>query len=205
VYDSAQSGAGTKYGSGYIYEYGNEVDYSWGNNSSSIKYSYGANKKGTHSGSSYGTYGFNYYDNTTTSSINWISKAFNKAGDSIGKVKSTYYYYYPETLTDSSSKQAEGALKTSSDVYNTLFCDSNNQNAYYWLASPYAYTSNGYVDFGLRFVFSGLVSGDYLVDSYGDLNIGGYGVRAVVTLGSNAIIDTTGKTGTDKDNAYAIK
>lgn len=56
---------------------------------------------------------------------------------------------------------------------------------YYWLASRYAVCSSGIAGFGLRCVYEGNLDGYVLFDSDGGDYIDHYGLRAVVSLGSN--------------------
>ena len=72
----------------------------------------------------------------------------------------------------------------SNSMYYELLCNNGNSN--YWLASRYVNigtSSNAY--FGLRRVYSGNVSGKFLVDSSSSTAGDHYYVRPVVTLGTD--------------------
>lgn len=58
---------------------------------------------------------------------------------------------------------------------------STDEN-YYWLASLYVNTGSNYASFGIRYVYSGGVRGNYFVNSNEGCSNYSRGVRAVVRL-----------------------
>lgn len=97
-------------------------------------------------------------------------------------VKSNYYYYYPETLTDSSNSSSE--LRNTA-WYTLLFTNTNSSDTYYWLASPFVNADSSDAGWGLRYVTHGYVVGNYLWNSRLGSYAPSFGVRAVVSLGSD--------------------
>ena len=153
----------TTYGKDKVWEYGNEVTYTYNTETGNWDYTSTNNRKVPltleHS------HGFHYYDgydfvvSTTTA-----------------KLKNDYYNYDAGDLE---------ILVYGSDPYTMLF---GEDNIYYWLASPYVYSYTDCVRFGVHSVVSGQVSGYSLWYTHGIANLRGSGVRAVVYLDRDAKI-----------------
>ena len=157
------------FGSGQVYQYGNEVTYIL-EDDGTVSYS-----SVTQSGTSEWT-SFTMPDETV------LTKDMSEGI----KIKSRSYYYYPNTLTTSSSTATEQGISTSSKAYTALFSNTNVGSGSYWLANQFEYAGAGGVDFGLRTVLNGMVSVGGLWYSYkGENDITAYGARAVVMLKSN--------------------
>ncbi len=153
-YDPTNTGTGLAYGSGYIYEYGNQVTYT--NNGSSIAYS-GSNEI-SDTTSNYSE--FRYFEGNTWKSL--------VSGEST-TLTNTGYYYFPVTLatTRSSSEDVKG-ISADSTEYEMLFEETYNEQ-FYWLASTYTYTDSGNALFGLRYVVNaGVYYFNNLFSSDGD-------------------------------------
>jgi len=168
---------GTKYHSGLIQEYGNNVKYTL--TSSGVKYE---PKNGYASGTSNKT-SFKYYDEV---SKNWKILSTDESVT----LKSSSYDYYPTTLTETDDTTSTVGIEITSPEYKMLFTNSstgadpansgNTTNFYYWLGSPFVLTELGYTYFG--FQLTALSPNN--------------GVRPVVTLDSKVTLKNSG---TEKD------
>lgn len=165
-YDPTNQGDGTVFGAGTINEYKNIVTY-------------------TASGST-ATNGKKYSDSISTyehpdgriMGVNGI--------DSI-TIESTAYRYSPYSLTMDNSATGEcKGIATDSLAYKLLFRKADDSaDCAYWLASSFTYTYSLQTGFGLYYSnYQGRVYHYYLWYSNGVTNIGGTGVRAVVTIDS---------------------
>ncbi len=145
---------------GEIYEYGNEVTYSY-NGTTTPAYVASNGLKGNmeyaHSN------GFHYYNGTSFEVAD-----LTKTTGTIVKLKHDYYYYYPSGINTFDSESKANAM---------LFGDN-----YYWLASRFVGAEAYYANFGIRYVEEGCVDYYYLWGSHGGSGYGEYGVRAVVSL-----------------------
>ena len=138
---------------------------------------------------------------TYTNNYSYTPDIYNHVGKTAAE-ESKDYYSTPTTATHSQ----KGTL----EVQQTYYYFSNTPSSYfddstfhelifgtgtaYWLASRYAYCSSTGADFGLRYVDSASLSGDYLFYSSNSTGNGGLRVRPVVSLGSNIKISTDGGT-----------
>ncbi len=171
----------TTYGKGQIYEYGNIVTYSY-NGTSNPTY-VGANGiTGTLSQAH--DNGFYFYNGKEIIHINDLTTG--EKGTTFATLKSDYYGYYLPRLE---------IIDKTSDAYTMLFGEYGNEDAWYWLASPYVYTDTNYANFGMRFVEEGLVDCNTLWSSNGYSEYYDYGVRAVVSLSSNINVTGSSETG----------
>ena len=149
VYDPESTGTGTKFGSGLIFEYGNEITYKWNATANTVDLigSNGETDSGTDS--NYGTYGFNWYDEQAK---RWKTLKQNVGTEQdIVKLKNSYYFYDPYSLTGESSTEREG-ISTDSDEYKTLFTNKAGTNVSYWLASSAVDTDMYRILFDMRYV-----------------------------------------------------
>ncbi|MCI9063070.1 MAG: hypothetical protein HFJ17_00440 [Clostridia bacterium] len=150
--DPNQELSGVKYNEGSMYEYGNEVEYSWSNKDGVVNYSSSNGLSGESSSSDtahYKDYGFNYCDKNG----NWYSSKY-KSGDKIMSEKNTYYSYHPQTLTQTRNDDANVGIATDSIEYKTLFCNNAGNKMSYWLASQFVYSSNARLQHGIFHVFA---------------------------------------------------
>ena len=153
-----------KYEKGYIYEYGNEVTYSYAGEGKIKYYS-----KVTAPEKEVSCSTFYYLDAT-----NKLVEADLATGTGIiTKLKSDYYLYYATDLE---------TIEYGSDAYTMLF---GEDDIYYWLASPSVSTSTYFAHFCMRYVVNGKVSGGNLWGSHDYTVCRKSGVRAVVSLASN--------------------
>ncbi len=180
-YDPSNTGDGSVYGAGTIYEYGNRVTYT--HNGNNITYNEATTT------SSYSV--FRYFSGNT-----WKSLA---SGES-ATLTSTQYQYYPTTLTENSSGEVKG-IEENSTEYEMLFAETSSGQRY-CLTSPYTRAYSGYAYFGLIGVLNGKVQCGALFYSYGLTNLQYYGVRPVVSLESD--INISGGSGTS-DSPYQIQ
>lgn len=108
-----------------------------------------------------------YYTSPSTE-----SPAYRQATSGLTVTQTYYYMGYDEMANYFDDKK----------FYDLMF----SGGIYYWLASRYAYCTSGFADFGLRYVSWGELSISYLFLSDGyDGYDNYYGLRAVVSLGSN--------------------
>ena len=117
-YDPMNTGDGTVFRKGTIYEYGINVEVtrtSYAGNT--LKFSNGLER-------TYNYTAFKYFNENRE----WITM---NIGDTVN-LTNTYYTYYPTTLTDSSTGEEKG-IGTNSREYDMMFSGSKN----YWLASSY--------------------------------------------------------------------
>jgi len=175
------------YGKDTLYEYGNKVTYTW-KGSTDPYYTATNGLSGTLEGGHGGS--FIYYDGKdVVTSTN--TGATVDAPKAITTLTSDAYFYYATTLTTSSSAEKKG-LATDSEAYKMLFRDSGNtKNDNYWLASPFVLTNSYYAYFGLRIVSGGFVNANDFLISDGETHGNSYGVRAVVSLGSDVVFTGT--------------
>jgi hypothetical protein len=205
VYDSTQTGSGTKYNKGSLNEYGNEVKYYW--QGTEYPY-YSATTNGlTGSLSTSHSSAFYWFDNENNkwTSSSKSSSATTSSKQYITTLTSSYYYYYPNTLGTSSSGSVTGAITTSSKAYDLLF--ANTSSKYYWLGSSYVITSPSYAYFGVRYVYYGNSYYRSLYSSYGGTYNYDRGVRPVVYLSSDIWVDSGGSTkdGSTQEKAWNLK
>ena len=194
-----QIASGNKYGKNELYEYGNEVTYSWVG-SDKPKYEATNGKIGNLSqshnvtNSSYGDFqnAFSWYDFNTNSwkKSPYTSSASTSSPVEITSLTSTAYYYYPETLTTNNDTTATTGIANNSPERDMLF--NNTDSKYYWLASRCMNAGSNCAGFGVRFVRSGDVGGYFLADSYGNEYANGRGVRSVVSLASDIQLEPNG-------------
>ena len=157
--------AGTKYGAGQLYQYGNKVTYSWKGDpypkyESSVK---NGDLSQTHNWSTFK--GFSWWNGTS-----FQKSDYTTTPRKICELTSDYYLYNPETLT------------TDSTLKEMLF---NPKADYYWLASRCVNISSYFASFELRHMLNGFVASYNLAYSYG-YEIGrGNGLRPVVSLKSD--------------------
>ena len=179
-----------KYGEGNFYEYGNKVTYTRGEGTA-------LSSSGTNGQTWSGTQStFNYYDKAT--------KTFVPLTSGSTDITSTSYYYYPGTLNSSEDNPTQGddGTGTYNEVFQMLFgryskdadgCYRNftgeGVSPRYWLASDYADACDGGVRWGLRGVFGGYVSNDYLYYSRDGERSDSIGVRPVVSLKSDISLE----------------
>ena len=86
-----------------------------------------------------------------------------------------------------------GINVTENGAYKMLFGSSDENN--YWFASLFVDADSISAGFGLRYVKNGVVGGNYLVGSLGDVYGKPYGVCAVVTLSPNVTLEGTAASG----------
>lgn len=142
---------------GFIMAYGNEVTYTLSGGVVRCRDSKG--KEGTY---------LRYNSFTWLDGDNW--KAL-KEGESV-TIKCDAYNY------------AANSLLKNSELYNTLFMDSDSgEPNTYWLASPMLYTNDGAVTFCYRVITKGGVAFANICSSNGGtVPQNNFGVRAVVSL-----------------------
>ena len=208
VYDPEQTGSGKKYASNTMYEYGNEVTYTWrASTANNIKYS-GTNGVSFEYASvkGYTSYGFNWYDELTKMWQN--SKQDTSNPVDITTLKSSVYWYYPYLLTTNSTVYgtAIGLSKTCAE-YLTLFCDSSGNKTYHWLASQYIdCQESGVAYYGIRTISpGGYVSYVSIYASSGSVssNTASWRIRPVVSLKTGIELQYT-ETKTDDYNEYNV-
>ena len=194
-----QIASGNKYGKNKLYEYGNEVTYSWVG-TDYPKYE-GANGKtgylsSSHNvtDSSYGDFqnAFSWYDFNTNSwkKSQYSSTATTTSPVEITSLTSTSYCYYPETLTTSSNTSATTGIANNSPERDMLF--NNTDSKYYWLASRCVYADSNFAFFDVRIVAYGYVYYYYLAFSRGYESTNYCGVRPVVSLASDIQLEPNG-------------
>ncbi len=163
VYDPEQTGTGTKYGAGELYEYGNQVTYYW----DGTYYPYYSaangleeNLKTSHSN------GFYWYDSASGwRSLAYTSAASTESRQEITTLESNGYSYYANTLTESESETTVG-ISTESTAYKMLF-ENSNSGTVYFLASSYVITDYDEANFGLYVAADGGVWRYYRLDLLG--------------------------------------
>ena len=161
----------TGYEDGKLWEYGNEVTYTY-NGTTKPAYTATNGLSGT-LGTTHSS-GFHYYNGEEFVVADLTA---GTSGETITTLKSDYYYYYAPDLE---------TIDKTSKAYTMLFGEYGAEDTYYWLASPYVYTSTDCANFGMRGVAGGDVDGYDLWYSDGDCNdYWSTGVRAVVSLSSD--------------------
>ncbi len=185
-YDPTNTGDGAPFGSGEIYQYGNEVTYNWGADDTRVTSSWGIDGSSNGINSNYATYGFNYPTIENNKIQSWYKSSFSSNAE-ICKLPSTCYEYYPHSLTTDSSISGDlKGISTTSTEYLTLFCNSSETKVKYWLASSYLRCTENGPFLGLQSVRSdGKVYFELLYASAGLMVNGSSGVRAVVYLKSD--------------------
>ena len=166
--------AGTKYGVGQLYQYGNKVTYLWKGDEypryeSSI---ISGNLSQTHNDSIFK--GFSWWNGSS-----WQKSDYTGESGKICTLTSDVYSYYPETLTSIKDTTKLVGLANDSVLREILF---NPGTDYYWLASRCVYTNSDYVYFGVRAVLMSYVANNYMAVSHGDEVGYGIGLRPVVSL-----------------------
>lgn len=176
-----------KYGADQVYEYGNEVTYSW--QGSGTVASTSTNGKGG-SGSGYSNF---YWFNTSAG--NWVTSP-SAASGTIAKLTSTYYYYsIPDKLgSDNSLKKSlllgEHPGNSPYGGGGNYYFTNTGAERRYWLGSQYVDCDSSDVYFGLRFVDAdGDVYGNGLASSYGYEFYRFFGVLPVVSLQSGVQLE----------------
>ncbi len=171
TYNSDSGTSGEPYGSGQLWQYGNEVTYKY-NGTTKPAYE-SAVKSGTLSSAH--SNGFYYYNEEIKEFAHIGDLTAGTSGDVFAKLTSNEYSYYaPELTTISATENPE--------AYQMIF---GNDDIYYWLASPCVSTDTNYAGFGMRYVEYGSVTSCDLWDSRGNAYCSEDGVRAVVTLSSD--------------------
>ena len=138
---------------------------------------------------------------TYTNNYSYTPDIYNHVGKTAAE-ESKDYYSTPTTATHSQ----KGTL----EVQQTYYYFSNTPSSYfddstfhelifgtgtaYWLASRDANCGSTYAHFGLRYVDSAALDGNYLFFSSNGTNYDALRVRPVVSLGSNIKISTDGGT-----------
>ena len=185
VYDPAQTGSGTKFDSGDLDQYENQVTYYW--DGTEFPYYRGTNGVTGNILSYFPHSSFTWYDNGTKTWKNVAKSetATTEVMEEITTIESSYYDYYPNTLLNSSSGTTVG-IDTSSKAYDCLFARTSFSDGkkYYWLGSQYAKTYPYYASWGVRLVISGYVSNTSLSASDGPVYSVCFGVRPAVYLKS---------------------
>lgn len=158
-----------QYGVGKLYAYGNDVTYSWNGTDNKPMYSYG-NVSGMQLTNAHGN-GFTYYD-VKTEEIVTIPYVEGQAGE-ITTLRNDYYNY-----------TASNYLDATLPAYTMAFGSGN-----YWLASYSIYTYTNNAIFGIREVYDGRVTHDYIFASYANwAKTYSMPAKAVITLASNVIL-----------------
>lgn len=133
---------------------------------------------------------------TSSDIISYVSEDNAKDQEKTQDLIATQTYWSLDASTMSSNFETANTRDTTkaNSMYYELLC--NNGSSYYWLASRYVTTNSAsYANFGLRFVFGGNVSGNYMFRSNSNPRSLTYFVRPVVTLPSNVIdLDTNYET-----------
>ena len=193
-----QIASGNKFGKNKIYEYGNEVTYSWdGTNKPKYTSTNGASGNllsHNVTSLSFGNFqkAFSWYDFSTNS---WKKSPYTSSASTLSPVEitnltGTDYYYYPETLSTSNDTTVTIGIANNSTKRDMLF--NNTDSKYYWLASRCVYADSGYVLFGVRFVYDGNVRANRIACSYGKEFSDCSGVRPVVSLASDIQLEPNG-------------
>lgn len=172
-YNPNSTGDGSIYEQGKVYQYGNEVTYRM--NNGKVAYSSAVISANT---SGYST--FQMPDN----------RILGTNMDEV-TVTSTSYTYNPDTLTTSSNGELKG-IRTDSAAYATLFSNTAKADGAYWVATPYIYTSDGAIIFGIRRVSDGSLKNAGLYDTTKNSPNGTFGVRAVVLLEASVKLASNG-------------
>ena len=159
-----------KDGEGKLWEYGNEVTYSY-NGTTKPAYTATNGLSGTLTETH--DDGFHYYNGT-----DFVVADLSTATGIIITLKSKYYYYSARSLE---------TIDNESKAYKMIF---GEDGTYYWLASPVVGTNTDYAVFGIRYVDYGSVNIYPLWASIGACDFSGSGVRAVVSLATD--IQVTG-------------
>lgn len=166
VNDPKQTGTGTPYGNGNVWQYKNKVTYTL--EGGKVWYQ-GTNVVTTKTESTYTTF-------KPLGETNDITSPY--------PVESTAYMYYPTTLTETPDDNKSVGLAKESAAYKMLFA---TPYAPYWLASPCVDAFSGGADWILFIVAPpGMVAGGGLWgSSYGPDGSHALGVRPAVCLKSN--------------------
>ena len=148
-------GSGTKFATGQIHEYGNNVKYTL--------LSTGVRYEPTNSVASGTDTRYTQFTYCDEASKIWRSLATDESVI----LKSSEYYYYPTTLTETDDTTATVGIGVNTPEYKMLFTNSSTgadtensgktDNVYYWLGSLYVHTDTGFVSFGLRYIYEGCV------------------------------------------------
>ena len=206
-YNPEKTGDGKPYGSGTMSEYNNKVTYYWdGTNYPYYEYGEGENQKTGNLGASHGS-SFNWYNGT-----NWQRSTKDANASTSNRIKitdltSNDYTYKPTTLTTSLSGDVKGIAKTSKE-WEVLFANTAYPNfKYFWLASPNVSCWSYCSAFALwRVIYEAVESDEYLYDTDGDSYDNDNGVRPVVSLKSDILIEKTdAKDGSTLEKACIIK
>lgn len=99
--------------------------------------------------------------------------AYEQANESGLTVTQNHYEMYKSEMSEYFNEENQ-------DFYELMF----DTYGYYWLASRYSHCPSPYAYFGLRYVNSRILGGNYLFCSYCSADISYNGLRAVVSLGS---------------------
>jgi len=132
----------------------------------------------------------------------------------ITSLTNNYYKYYPESLRleQSMPEGNKGMVKDGTVEYDLLFKDKSmiTTNCVYWLASTYVHKSSELTiaTMGYRRVKTGYITGGTLMDSIGTDLKNYAGVRAVVSLKPDVVLEKTPETvavGNHTLNTFDIK
>ncbi|MBQ9659570.1 MAG: hypothetical protein IJV31_12620 [Clostridia bacterium] len=181
-----------KLSSGAIYD--EDMTFSWnGSNGPAFvtKNSVYGNISGTLS-KSHKAKGFNWinYDTKT-----WNNSPFSSVAQVITTLHIDYYYYWISSLNIKQNFLAIG-LDTSSVEYKLMFTNSSgNSDGYcYWTSSNFTNGNKDYISYGLYVTEEGLVVGGApLYYSYGEDELGYYGIKPIIKLSSQIKLTPNGE------------
>ena len=174
-YNPEKTGNGEIYKKGQIDEYGNEVTYKMENGN--VIYS---SKNGS----------------GTSENTNFTMPDGRKLGTDINEVtlKSNAYFYDSTTLTNNWQDEKKG-LSDTSEVFYMLFKDPNDKSSYisYWLANTYIETRTTGVFWGIYDIADKNKGNVGLYTSYDNDRTVSYGVRAVIYIEPDAVLNSNGE------------
>ena len=160
----------TKFFSGDIGEYGNEVTYYW--NGEPNPYFEGKNGKVGNLSNTHNM--FVWYDG------NWHTEQRKEATKEnpikITTLKSNFYAY------DNSNIDGEVILAKDTNEYKMLFTDELNEKNTYWVATPFISTVKQFAGYGYPIVKGDTVNYTYLVYSMGVSRTNSANLRVVVSI-----------------------
>ena len=171
----------TEYGEGELYQYGNEVTYSYNNSLYPAYYSdvtgegeLEADWEEEQIIMDEDNY-FHFYDYDSKEFVVIDDLESGEEGTSFAKLTNNYYDY--------SLRDDEITEKAALMIFEEYDEEIGADVACYWLASPYVRTNTYYAAFGISLVLGNDITGQDLWYSCGwNWDISDYGVRAVVTL-----------------------
>ena len=138
---------------------------------------------------------------TNTSFTYWTGSEWETlASGESATLTHNFYKYYPQTLsTTESSEPTIKNKENSKNAYDLLFVNASSTRYYLGSQCVDTYTYGSIAFFGLRYVYSGRVSGVGLYNSNGRTYLSGAGVRPAVSLESTIKLEPNG------DNSWIIK